>query len=250
MIGTKGVSRYLMVLAAMLLVPALAADEERFADARAELIKELTAQGRHDPPPDSRGFDKRVLDVMGEVPRHRFVPEDLHDHAYDNAPLPIGHGQTISQPYIVALMTDLVDPQPDDVVLEIGTGSGYQTAVLAPLCRRVYTIERHRSLLREAEQRFKALRLTNITSRAGDGAKGWPEQAPFERVVATAAAPEIPKTLVDQLAPKGIMIVPVGQSTNDQYIMRIKRGEDDKITTKRLIAVRFVPLVSGTASEE
>jgi protein-L-isoaspartate(D-aspartate) O-methyltransferase len=188
--------------------------------------------------------DARVLGAIEKTPREKFVPASFEDQAYENVALPIGEGQTVSQPYVVALMTEKLEPGERHNVLEIGTGSGYQTAVLAQLCRRVFSIERHRELLREAEYRFDALRLHNIVCRFGDGTKGWPEQAPYNRVIVTAAAPEVPTTLVDGLAPGGILIAPVGEDHRDQQLLRIRRN-DDRFLTEDLGLVRFVPLVSG-----
>ncbi len=191
--------------------------------------------------------DTKVLSAIERLPRTLFVSEVFADRAYDNSALPIAHGQTISQPYVVAFMTQALDLSPRLKVLEIGTGSGYQTAVLAQLCRRVYTIERYPSLLHEAEQRFAEMQLNNITAIVGDGYQGWPQQAPFPRIIVTAAAPEIPPLLVDQLDLGGIMIVPVGDP-NGQQILRVLKTEDGA-ETKELLPVRFVPLVEGVVRE-
>jgi len=188
--------------------------------------------------------DTRVLGAIEKTPREKFVPASFEDQAYENMALPIGKGQTVSQPHVVALMTEKLEVGARQSVLEIGTGSGYQTAVLAVLCRRVFTIERHRELLREAERRFQELRLHNIVCRFGDGIKGWPEQAPYDRVLVTAAAPEVPTTLVDGLGPGGILVVPIGEDHRDQHLVRIRR-QDDGFSTENLGLVRFVPLVAG-----
>ncbi|MFP6773352.1 MAG: protein-L-isoaspartate(D-aspartate) O-methyltransferase [Alphaproteobacteria bacterium] len=187
--------------------------------------------------------DKGVLSAVERVPRELFVPEAMRSEAYENIPLPISQGQTISQPFIVAYMTQALCLGDRDRVLEIGTGSGYQAAVLAQLCRRVCTIERYRTLLAQAEGRFEDLKLHNITTRLGDGGKGWPELAPFARIIVTAAASELPQTLADQLDDGGIMIVPVGPS-GDQTLIRVTR-QDDRFKEERLLDVRFVPLVDG-----
>jgi len=193
--------------------------------------------------------DTRVLAAMAQVPRDLFVPPTFAEHAWDNVALPIGHGQTISQPLVVACMTEALEVGDRDTVLEIGTGSGYQTAVLARLCRRVFTIERHRALLREAEQRFAQLRLGNVTSRFGDGSKGWPEPAPFDRILMTAAAPELPHALVDLLAPDGILVGPLGRERHDQTLVRVRRNAEGAVFCEELCVVRFVPLVPGLPRE-
>jgi len=188
--------------------------------------------------------DTRVLSAIERVPRELFVPDTFQDRAYDNSALPIGHGQTISQPIVVAMMTQALEIGPRMRVLEIGTGSGYQTAVLCHLCRRVYTIELHKQLQADAEKRLLELRLTNFTAMAGDGARGWPDQAPFERIIVTAAPRKVPTTLIDQLADDGIMVIPVGPALDDQWLEVIKK-RDGKLTSERLAPVRFVPLVTA-----
>jgi protein-L-isoaspartate(D-aspartate) O-methyltransferase len=188
--------------------------------------------------------DARVLSAVEKTPREKFVPASFEDQAYENVALPIGNGQTVSQPYVVALMTERLEIGERHKVLEIGTGSGYQTAVLACLCRRVFTIERHRELLRDAERRFDELRLRNIVCRFGDGTKGWPEQAPYQRVIVTAAAARVPSTLIDGLAPGGVLVAPIGENHRDQQLVRVRRGEDG-FSTEELGLVRFVPLVPG-----
>jgi protein-L-isoaspartate(D-aspartate) O-methyltransferase len=188
--------------------------------------------------------DARVLGAIEKTPRERFVPASFADQAYENVALPIGHGQTVSQPYVVALMTEALMVEARHNVVEVGTGSGYQTAILARLARRVFSIERHRELLRAAERRFDLLRLRNIVCRFGDGTKGWPEQAPYDRVIVTAAAPEVPAALADGLAPGGVLVAPVGAEHRDQQLVRIRRS-DDGFSTEDLALVRFVPLVAG-----
>ena len=189
--------------------------------------------------------DRNVLSAIERIPREVFVPEPFRERAYDNTALPISQGQTISQPYVVAFMTQELQLGDRMKVLEIGTGSGYQAAILSRLCRRVYTIERYRSLLQEANQRFEQLRLYNITTRLGDGNKGWPEQAPFERIMVTAGAEAVPRQLAEQLADGGIMLVPVGPR-EEQQIVRVRRDGDD-FAQDNLLPVRFVPLVEGVA---
>lgn len=191
---------------------------------------------------DREALDPRVVDAIAAIPRHRFVPERLKGNAYENRPLPIGHGQTISQPYIVALMTDLVEPKPDHRVLEVGTGSGYQAAVLSRLVRTVYTIEIIPDLGKSAGIRFRQLGYENVESRVGDGYYGWPDAAPFDGIVVTAVAGQIPPPLVSQLRPGGRMVIPIGHRFGTQYLMLVEKQEDGEITTRQLLPVRFVPL--------
>ena len=192
--------------------------------------------------------DTAVLSAIERIPREAFVPESFQDQSYEDMTLPIGRGQTLSAPSVVALMTQALKTDRRTKVLEIGTGTGYQAAVLSRLCRRLYTVERHRELLGEAERRFLALRLHNITTRVGDGARGWPEQAPFARIMVTAAAETVPATLVEQLAPGGVMVVPVGRQGGDQALLRLTR-EADGMREEILDSVRFVPLVMGLPSD-
>lgn len=190
--------------------------------------------------------DTNVLSAIERIPRETFVPESFRDQAYENRALPIGCGQTLSQPAVVAAMTEALRADRRLKVLEIGTGSGYQAAVLSRLCRRLYTIERHADLQRAAEARFQRLRLHNITARVGDGAKGWPEQAPFTRIIVTAAAPHVPARLVDQLADGGILVVPVGLHGAEQDLLRVTR-DNGSVREERLGRVRFVPLLDVPA---
>jgi len=190
--------------------------------------------------------DARVMRAVETVPREMFVIDTFTDYAYDDTALPIQCGQTISQPSLVAMMTAALDVGERMKVLEIGTGSGYQAAILSKLCRRVYTIDRHRELVVEAEARFQALDRHNITTRVGDGALGWPEQAPFERIMVTAAAERPPETLIGQLAIDGRMIVPIGPPGGPQMLCRIRRDADG-VHREDLLEVRFVPLIEGNA---
>jgi protein-L-isoaspartate(D-aspartate) O-methyltransferase len=192
--------------------------------------------------------DERVLKAVESIPRELFVPATFQDRAYENIPLPIGRAQTISQPFIVALMTQMLQVEDKHCVLEIGTGSGYQAAVLSRLCRRVFTLERHQTLLQEAQKRFAALRIHNITSRFGDGTKGWPEAAPYDRIIVTAAAPELPLRLVAQLRDGGVMIAPLGPERRDQRLVRVRRNGNGH-DLEELGEVRFVPLVRGLPRE-
>lgn len=202
---------------------------------KARLILELRSLGI---------TDQAVLNAIERVPREAFVPPALRTRAYDNTALPIAEGQTISQPLVVADMTQELKVDRSHRVLEIGTGSGYQAAVLARLARRVYTIERIKALLEEADRRFAELGITNIATRLADGVRGWPEAAPFPRILVTAAAPEIPSALADQLEEGGIMVVPVGRSGGDQDLLRLIRTPNG-FDERNLGAVRFVPLVPG-----
>jgi protein-L-isoaspartate(D-aspartate) O-methyltransferase len=186
-----------------------------------------------------------VRKAMEKVERHRFVPPGEASRAYRNHPLPIGSGQTISQPYIVALSTDLLNPKAQDLVLEVGTGSGYQAAVLAEVVARVYSIEIIESLGKTAAKRLDELGYGNIEVRIGDGYAGWPENAPFDGIVVTAAAPRVPQALVDQLKPGGRMVIPVGGAGEIQYLKLLTKRADGGVDEKRVLPVRFVPLVPG-----
>jgi protein-L-isoaspartate(D-aspartate) O-methyltransferase len=186
-----------------------------------------------------------VRHALGKVERHRFVPAGEVARAYRNHPLPIGNGQTISQPYIVALPPDLLNPKSGDVVLEIGTGSGYQAAVLAEIVSRVYSIELIAALGNEAAQRLRDLNYQNVEVKIGDGYAGWPEKAPFDGIVVTAAAPFVPKALVEQLKTGGRMVIPVGGAGDMQYLKVLVKRADGGVDEKRVLPVRFVPLVPG-----
>ena len=204
-------------------------------EAKIRLIMELRSMGI---------ADTAVLAAIERVPRAQFVPAKYVDQAYENVALPIGEGQTISQPYVVAYMTEKLELGERMKVLEVGTGSGYQAAVLAPLCRRIYTIERQRTLYRAAVQRLADLGVHNIVARHGDGTEGWPEQAPFDRIIVTAAASEVPLALVEQLKTDGVMVLPLGPGPINQELVRVRRSEDGHVI-EPLIGVRFVPLVAG-----
>lgn len=194
--------------------------------------------------------DTAVLSAMERIPRESFVEESFLDQAWANRALPISCGQTISQPLVVGLMTQALALTDRMRVLEIGTGSGYQAAILSRLCRRLYTIERHRDLLAVAETRFTAMSLHNITTQAGDGWKGWPRQAPFDRILVTAAAPVVPQDLVAQLSDDGgILVLPVGEASSaDQMVVRVTKSAG-KLSSEQLFPVRFVPLVEGVAKD-
>ena len=187
--------------------------------------------------------DEDILSVMQNVPRHLFIDESLWPKAYSDGPLPIGHGQTISQPYIVAFMTELLRPDSHHMVLEIGTGSGYQAAVLAKLVHHVYTIEIVPELGHDAKTALKRLGYDNISVRVGDGYKGWPEEKPFDRIIVTAAPEKVPEALIDQLKPGGRMVLPVGPRWWGQDLLVIEKDERGKVVRKNTIPVRFVPMV-------
>jgi protein-L-isoaspartate(D-aspartate) O-methyltransferase len=222
------------------------ADAQDFAAQRARMVAEIDAMYAETRAETGlAAMAPRVRAALGRVERHRLVPSDQANLAYRNHPLPIGHSQTISQPYIVALSTDLLAPEPNHVVLEVGTGSGYQAAVLAGLVKQVYTIEIVEALGRTAESRLAALGYKNIEVRIGDGYKGWPEKAPFDGIVVTAAAPRVPQALVDQLKPGGRMVIPVGERWEVQQLLLIVRKADGSVEQKNVLPVRFVPLVPG-----
>ncbi len=220
---------------------ALAAGDA-FALARQRMVVEqLTGPGRNI-------TNARVLAVMGKVPRHEFVPESIRPYAYQDAPLPIGYGQTISQPFIVAFMTEQLQPQPTDRVLEIGTGSGYQAAVLAELVLKVYTIEIIDDLAKRAATDLNRLGYTNVYVRAGDGYKGWPDAAPFDSIIVTCAPEKVPSPLVEQLKEGGRMIIPVGPTWDQELILLRKSGE--KLERRAVLPVRFVPMTGQARKPE
>jgi protein-L-isoaspartate(D-aspartate) O-methyltransferase len=235
-----------LVATASLLVATPAAAERDFAADRERMVETIVALARSPTVlRDSDGLDSSILGAMRQVPRHELVPEDVRPAAYANRPLPIGYGQTISQPFIVALMTDLARPEKDDVVLEIGTGSGYQAAVLSRLVDRVYSVEIVEPLVRKAKERLHSLGYNNITVRQGDGYHGWPEHAPFDAILVTAAASHIPPPLVGQLKPGGRMVIPVGPAFMAQNLMLVEKDPNGKVQTRVLLPVRFVPLTGS-----
>jgi len=229
---------FTLVVLAVLVSPSIRqtdSNEERFrAQRKAMVSQQIEARGIDDPD---------VLRAMRTVPRHLFVSAEYRQEAYGDHPLPIGLNQTISQPYIVALMTQLADPDPGDVVLEVGTGSGYQAAVLAEIVRSVYTIEILAPLGERARARLEELGYSNVQSRIGDGYQGWKEHAPFDAILVTAAAEQIPAPLIEQLKPGGTLVIPVGERDRVQTLMLVKKDADGKTISRSLIPVRFVPLV-------
>jgi len=221
-----------------------AAGAQDFAAQRARLVEEVEAtyaETRFET--GLAALSPRVRAALGRVERHRLVPLDQRAFAYRNHPLPIGHGQTISQPYIVALSADLIAPQPGHVVLEVGTGSGYQAAILAEIVKQVYTIEIVEPLGRSAEAKLKEMGYANIEVRIGDGYLGWPEKAPFDGIVVTAAAPRVPQALIDQLKPGGRMVIPVGERWEVQQLLLVTKRADGTTERRNVLPVRFVPLV-------
>lgn len=210
-------------------------DENPFLADKLRLIMKLRKEGIS---------DTRVLSAIENIPRELFIPDKYRGKAYHDTAIPIEREQTISQPTVVAWMTSALDVHDRCRVLEVGTGSGYQAAILSKLARRVYTVERHKELLKTAEDRFAKMNLTNITTRLGDGAKGWPEASPFDRIIVTAAAGTVPAGLLEQLAIGGVMVIPVGDLLGDQILLRLTRDKDG-FSSQHLMHVRFVPLVEG-----
>ncbi len=196
-----------------------------------------------------RTLDERVMRALAKVPRHEFVQPDDRQFAYENRPLPIGHGQTISQPYIVAIMTDLIEPATGCRVLEVGTGSGYQAAILGELCNEVYTIEIIEGLGIPARERLARLGYRNVEVRLGDGYYGWEEQAPFDAIVVTAVTSHVPPPLLRQLKPGGRMILPVGTRFTAQELVLVTKGSDGRVSTRQVLPVRFVPLTGDHPGE-
>jgi protein-L-isoaspartate(D-aspartate) O-methyltransferase len=209
-------------------------------------IAALTQETRHET--GRASLSGRVMAAIGKVPRHEFVPESERRNAYANRPLPLGRGQTISQPYIVALMTDLMEITPGAKVLEIGTGSGYQAAVLAELAGMVYTVEIVEPLAREARERLRGYR--NVITKTGDGYLGWPEYAPFDAIMVTAAPREVPQPLIDQLKPGGRLVIPVGTQAVGQSLLLVEKRADGTVVRRNVLAVRFVPLTDGTGRHQ
>jgi protein-L-isoaspartate(D-aspartate) O-methyltransferase len=243
-----GKTRLRIALAA-LIAPLIApfhttpATEDDWSRERQRMVAEIAAMARSTKRETGRErFADRVMDAMSKVPRHRFVAEPAARYAYRNEPLPIGEGQTISQPYIVALSTDLIDPRPEDVVLEIGTGSGYQAAVLSEVVREVYSIEIVEPLGRSAAERLKNLGYRKVDVRIGDGYQGWPEHAPFDGIIVTAAAPFIPEPLIEQLKPGGKMVIPVESGPGAQQMLLVEKRADGTVAKRVVLNVAFVPM--------
>jgi len=230
---------------------AQAQGQDAFELQRKRMVEEIAALTRETRVDTGRAsLSERVMGAMAKVPRHEFVPALERRNAYANRPLPIGRGQTISQPFIVALMSDLMEVKPGDRVLEIGTGSGYQAALLAELAGTVYTIEIVEPLAREAAERLKRLGYRNVMTRTGDGYQGWPEHAPFDAIMVTAAPREVPQPLMDQLKPGGRLVVPVGGQAAGQSLLLIEKQPDGKISRRTILAVRFVPLTDKSGRQQ
>jgi protein-L-isoaspartate(D-aspartate) O-methyltransferase len=236
--------RVIAIFAALIILSAgKALAEDIYLDQRLQMVRVIEADvmatarflGR-------KALNPQVLEALRKAPRHEFVEDSYRPYAYQNRPLPIGHGQTISQPYIVAIMTDLLNVDKDDKVLEIGTGSGYQAAILGEIVADVYSIEIIEPLAKSAEERLRRLRYANIHLRAGDGYYGWQEAAPFDAIVVTAAASHIPPPLIKQLKPGGRLIIPVGDRFNVQQLVLVEKDQNQKVTTRQLLPVAFVPL--------
>ncbi len=235
------------VLASLLAILAAAGSTvlaaESYGKAQQRMLQEIEADTRLTARQTGRkALDSRVMAALARVPRHEFVPAELRRHAYDNRPLPIGYGQTISQPYIVALMTDLLGLEEGAKVLEVGTGSGYQAAVLAAMGARVFTIEIIPELGRQVAKRFASLGISEVTSRVGDGYYGWEEEAPFDAIIVTAASPTIPPPLVSQLEAGGVLVIPVGGPFAVQHLTLVEKDDAGAVRTRQVLPVAFVPL--------
>ena len=225
--------------------------QEAWEPQRRRMVEEIVALAREARAATGRAaLSERVLAAMAKVPRHELVPAEQKAVAYANRPLPIGLGQTISQPFIVALMTDLMEVKPGDRVLEIGTGSGYQAAVLAELAATVYTVEIVEPLAREAAVRLNQLGYRNVVTRLGDGYQGWPEHAPFDAIMVTAAPREVPQALIEQLKPGGRLVVPVGGQAAGQALLLVEKKFDGTVMRRNILAVRFVPLTDKSGKQQ
>jgi protein-L-isoaspartate(D-aspartate) O-methyltransferase len=231
--------------AVLFAVPAPA--QEARTQERAAMVAGIEAHARLAPQAVKNGaIDPAVLQAMRTIPRHEFVPETVRPHAYEDRPLPIGYGQTISQPFIVALMTDLLDVKPGDKVLEIGTGSGYQAAILSSLAERVYSIEIILELGKRAGEALGRLGFANVETKIADGYYGWSGKGPLDAIVVTAAASQIPPPLLEQLKPGGRMVIPIGGPFSAQHLMLVEKKSAGGITTRQLLPVQFVPFTGGT----
>ena len=221
-------------------------DKQQFEMMRRLMIAEIVGETVFlTPRLGKSALNARVIEVMGKIPRHEFVPLELQPFAYVNAPLPVGCGKTISQPFIIALMTDLLEPQPGDVVLEIGAGVGYQAAILAELVKQVYSVEIIEELALNAERRLQRLGYRNVYVRVGNGYYGWPEHAPFDKIIVTAAPDLFPPPLIAQLKPGGRMVIPTG-ITETQQLVLVEKAADGRLVTREILPVRFSELEAGS----
>jgi protein-L-isoaspartate(D-aspartate) O-methyltransferase len=227
------------------LLAAAAAPEAERAGERAVMALSVANMAETSGARDAKRLDPKVLQALREVPRHLFVPAEVAPMAYRNTALPIGHGQTISQPYMVALMTHLLDVTPEHRVLEVGTGSGYQAALLSRLAGEVRTIEIVVPLAAEAAERLRRLGYGNVTVRAGDGYRGWPEAAPFDRIMVTAGAPHVPRSLLDQLKPGGRLVIPMSRGKAGEMLMLVEKDRRGRVRSRDILPVRFVPLTGA-----
>jgi protein-L-isoaspartate(D-aspartate) O-methyltransferase len=241
---------FIFILMAGCVVASYTLASDSYGKQSQQMLKEIDGDALHASSALGRNsIDRRVMDVIAKVPRHEFVPAYLRSSAYANVPLPIGHGQTISQPFIVALMTDLLMTKKDDVVLEVGTGSGYQAAVLSELVRRVYTIEVIKELGEQAREQLSRLGYKNVEVRIADGYFGWEDHAPFDSIIVTAAAGHVPPPLIRQLKPGGRIVIPVGGPYQVQMLMVVTKDASGRLKTQQVLPVRFVPL-TGKARKE
>lgn len=241
-----GPSLKFVLVVSLCLTTQLQAGDDLFAAARQKMLAEIQATVVETHRATGRAqLAPGVMAALGKVPRHEFVPDELDAVAYANRPLPVGHGQTISQPYIVALMTDLLEVDGDAAVLEVGTGSGYQAAVLSELVRQVYTMEIIEPLALEATERLARLGYGNVEVKFADGYYGWPEKGPFDAIIVTAAINHIPPPLVAQLRPGGKLVVPVGERFAVQHLLLVHKLDDGRVQIRQILPVRFVPLTGG-----
>lgn len=238
--------RVLVIACSIILQPYVWAVETDFAAERNALVVEISALAKETQSETGQGvFSAQVMEAMGSVPRHLFVPPEVRHHAYRNRPLPIGYGQTISQPFLVAYMTELLKVNKDSKVLEIGTGSGYQAAILGELVKEVYTIEIIKPLAEGASETLKSNGYTNVQVQAGDGYYGWKKHAPFDAIIVTAVASHVPPPLIQQLKRGGYMLIPLGSSFMPQHLVLVEKDMQDRVRTRELLPVQFVPLTGG-----
>ncbi len=239
--------RILTIVCAIICQPyAWTAEPDGFVAERRALVAEISALAKETQSETGQGvFSAQVMEAMGRVPRHLFVPFEVRHYAYRNRPLPIGYGQTISQPFLVAYMTELLKVNKDSKVLEIGTGSGYQAAILGELVKEVYTIEIIKPLAERATETLKSNGYTNVQVQVGDGYYGWKKYAPFDAIIVTSVASHVPPPLIQQLKRGGRMLIPLGSSFMPQHLVLVEKDMQDRVRTRELLPVRFVPLIGG-----